>query len=251
MKDVLNKVFKIISGFIFAILVMIIIAIICYVVRINYLAAHDRLGEIRTNFYTILTQSMHPNIKAGDIVVTYREDNNEYKKGDVITFVSRANGNINITHRIKEVYNENGLSYQTKGDNNNSVDNEIIPSEYVLGKVIFKIPKAGYIQQFLVSKTGWILAIVLPSMAIIIYDILKIFKKVYGKNNIVNDEDEEIKKRKKHLEKVLNSNDEIDSEEFLINDQEATITSQQEIKEKPVLDEELKTQDEEEEIELL
>ena len=80
MKDILNKILKAISGFIFAILVLIIIAILFYVVRINYLAAHDRLGEIRTNFYTILTQSMHPTIKAGDIVVTYREDEDKYGK---------------------------------------------------------------------------------------------------------------------------------------------------------------------------
>ena len=211
MKDILNKIFKIFSTIIFAILVLIIIAIVFYVIRINYLASHDRLGEIKTNFYTILTQSMHPNIKAGDIVVTYRNDDNVYKEKDVITFVSRANGNINITHRIQEVYNDHGkYSYKTKGDNNNTADNEIIESDYVLGKVVFKIPKAGFVQQFLVSKTGWIIAIVLPSLGIIIYDILKLVKKAYGKNNLIDDEDKEIQKRKKELEKIMQTEEVIE-----------------------------------------
>ena len=120
---------------------------------------------------------MYPKIKAGDIIVTYRNDDNKYQKGDVITFISEANGNINITHRVEQVYDVNDVySYKTKGDNNNAADSEIIPSSNVLGKVIFKIPKAGYIQQFLVTRTGWIIAIVLPSMGIIIYDVLKVLK---------------------------------------------------------------------------
>ena len=100
-------------------------------------------------------------------------------------------------------------SYKTKGDNNSSADAEIIKDNNVLGKVIFKIPKAGYIQQFLVSKTGWIVAIVLPSLGIIIYDILQIFKK--ARNKLINNDDDEVKKRKKKLKEVLeDSEDNID-----------------------------------------
>ena len=248
--NILNKIFKIISGIIFAILVLIIIAIISYVIRINYLASQDRLGDIKTNFYTILTQSMHPNIKAGDIVITYKNDDDKYEKEDVITFISKANGGINITHRIKDVYIENGvLSYQTKGDNNNSVDAEIIPSYNVLGKVIFKIPKAGYIQQFLVSRTGWIIAIVLPSLGIIIYDILKLLKKAYGKQNKIDDEDEEIKKRKKQLENVLNT----DTVEPFDIDKVSPVDPKYEISQNEIVASEVETSktEQEEEIEIL
>ena len=204
MKNILSKIAKIFTYIIFAFLLLVIVGIITYVIRINYLASQDRLGEIKTNFYTILTQSMYPTIKAGDIVVTYREDDNIYEKKDIITFISEANGNITITHRVLDVYEKNNeYSYKTKGDNNRSADNEIIPSYNVLGKVIFKIPKAGYIQQFLVSRTGWIVAILLPSLGIIIYDVLKIFKKTYKKRKIVDDEDEEVKKRKQELNKIM------------------------------------------------
>lgn len=209
MKSVINKIFKIISSAIFTILVLLIAIIIIYIVRVRFLAGNDRLGEVRTNFYTILTQSMYPTIKAGDVVITYKEDDNKYNKGDVITFVSDMNGGITITHRVKEVYNLNGAySYQTKGDNNNTADSGVVSSEKVLGKVIFKIPKAGYIQQFLVSKTGWIVAIVIPALAIILGDILKIFKSIGKKKKIQELETDRAIEAKKRLKEVFENESE-------------------------------------------
>lgn len=179
MKKVLNRIGKIISSALFVILMLIIALIIIYIVRIKVLASSGRLGEVRTNFYTILTQSMYPKIQAGDIIITYRNDNDIYNVDDVITFVSTANASngITITHRVIEVSTLNGeYYYRTKGDNNNTADSSSVKANNVIGKVIFKIPKAGYIQQFLVTRTGWIVAIVLPCLGIVIYDILKIFR---------------------------------------------------------------------------
>ena len=198
MKDAIHKFFKILSSVIFALLVLLIILILGYIIRVRFLAGSDRLGEVRTNFYTILTQSMYPTIKAGDVVITYKEDNNIYNKGDIITYVSNNNGGITITHRVYEAYNADGTySYKTKGDNNNAPDSEIIKSESVLGKVVFKIPKAGYIQQFLSSKFGFIVAIVLPALGIIISDILKLFRRNNKKYDKMLDNDRAIEARKR------------------------------------------------------
>lgn len=205
MKETLNKLLKVLSSIVFAFLVLIILLIIFYIARINYLAKNDRLGDIHINFYTILTQSMHPTIKAGDVVITYKHDDNKYNKGDIITFVSNANGGINITHRIDKVYDKNTVPrYKTKGDNNNAPDNEIVEGKYVLGKVFLTLPKVGYIQQFLVSKTGWIIAIVLPAMGIIIYDILKLFKTAFKKDKKL-EQTEAVVAAKQNLEEVLAS----------------------------------------------
>ncbi len=167
------------------------------------MASNDKLGDVRINFYTILTQSMYPTIKAGDIVITYKSLDGKYNNGDVITFVSDNNGGITVTHRIVEVFNvNNNYSYKTKGDNNNAPDNDVISEDHVLGKVVMKIPKVGYIQQFLVSKTGWIAAVILPCLGIVIYDILKLFRLAArkGKNLIVQDKrTEDARKRLKEV----------------------------------------------------
>lgn len=204
MRDIVNRIMKIISSAIFVVLVLLIILIVFYIVRVNFLASNDKLGEVKINFYTILTQSMYPTIKAGDVVITYKEDNNKYNDGDVITFVSQQNGGITITHRVDEVYNVNdSYSYKTKGDNNNAPDNEITSGDNVLGKVVVKIPKVGYIQQFLVSKTGWIVAVILPCLGIVIYDILKLFKHTARKGSQLIKRDKRTEKARKKLKEVV------------------------------------------------
>lgn len=207
MRKTINWILKVVSSAVFVILVLIIAILIFYIVRVNVLANNDKLGTVRINVYTILTQSMYPTIKAGDVVVTYKDENNKYDAGDVITFISPNNAGVTITHRVNEVISLNDqYSYKTKGDNNNTVDAEIVKSSNVVGKVIFKVPKAGYIQQFLVSKTGWIVAVVLPALGIIIYDLLKIFLVATGikpRNSVEKSLDDENNERVKNARKRL------------------------------------------------
>ena len=197
MKSLLNKIFKIISTIIFVILVILIIAILGYVIRVKYLASTGRLGDIKVNFYTILTQSMVPTIYAGDVIVTYKNDDNKYEIGDILTYRSDLNGGINITHRIKESYIVNGkYSYKTKGDNNSVADSEIVKGERVLGKVILKIPKVGYFQHYLVKNRLIIIGVLLASLSVVIYDVVKMFEGVRRKNDdsVIEDEIEDEEK---------------------------------------------------------
>ena len=76
------------------------------------MAGNDKLGDIKINIYTILTQSMYPTIKAGDVIVTYKNDNNKYNTGDIITFISQNNVGMTITHRVEEVSSLNGECYR-------------------------------------------------------------------------------------------------------------------------------------------
>ena len=161
------------------------------------------------NFYTILTQSMYPTIKAGDVVVTYSEDNNHYRTGDVITFISRGNGGITVTHRITEVYVNNGnYSYKTKGDGNNTSDRELVDGADVLGKVVLKLPMVGYFQQFLVSKTGWIVVVLLPCLGIVIYDIIKIVRIAARNSRSVIARTKESDDARKKLKEVIEEDEE-------------------------------------------
>ncbi len=188
MKKRLKLISKIISSTLFVILLFIMVFLLVYVVRVKILANNNDLGEVKLNFYTILSPSMYPTIKPGDIIVTYKED--AYYKGDIITFVSSSNisSGKTITHRIySEPIEMNGkMQYTTKGDNNPTLDSAPANEDNVLGKVLFKIPKAGYIQQFLLSKIGWVSVILIPCLGVVVYDILKIFK-IAGKKtkNIV------------------------------------------------------------------
>ena len=133
------------------------------------------------NAYVVLTGSMLPQIQVKDVVVTKKTKPTDLKEGDVITFASadtRFLGTI-ITHRIiKKNYDAQTKSYtfQTKGDNNNVADSALVPQNNIYGRVILKIPKLGYLQEFLATDGGWIIVILIPCLAVLSYDIVKIAK---------------------------------------------------------------------------
>ena len=131
--------------------------------------------------YIIVSGSMEPIIKVNDAIVIKRTDATNIKVGDVITYksVEPSYYGIMITHRVIDIINENGVTkYVTKGDHNETRDINPISIDQVYGKFIMRIPKIGYIQYFLATAYGWIIAIVIPCLGIIIYDIMKLVRTI-------------------------------------------------------------------------
>ncbi len=142
------------------------------------------------NAYVVMSGSMLPEIKVKDIVVTKRVPEERLTQDNIITFISpdsRFNG-ITITHRIIEKYYDstvNGYYYKTKGDANNIADEALVPYDNILGKVILRIPKLGYLQDLLASKGALLIVVIIPCLAIFSYDIMKMFKKMGQKTKII------------------------------------------------------------------
>lgn len=181
----INKILKWLSTLILVILVM--IGIVLIGIFISGKVAQSKGKTPPISLYTIISPSMTPNIKVYDVVVVKTTDTSALQVGDVISFYSNNvyfDGKP-ITHRIVEKYNtEEGISYITKGDANAVVDNEYVYEQNIVGKVIFKIPALGRVQFFLASQGGWFIAILIPALAVISYDIVKIAKLVAVKNKI-------------------------------------------------------------------
>jgi signal peptidase len=138
--------------------------------------------------YTIISPSMTPNIKVYDVVFVKKVDTNNLKVNDVITFYSTNAffGGTPITHRIVEILDvpESGTMYRVKGDANEDADEEKVLPSNVIGKVLFRIPNLGKLQFFLASKTGWLVAILIPAVVILIYDIYKLIKLIMVKKKL-------------------------------------------------------------------
>lgn len=135
---------------------------------------------------------MAPQIKVKDVVITKKIPENDLKVKDVITFISPDPrfGGISITHRIIEkMYDakQNRYLYRTQGDANNVADSVPVPNDNILGKVILRIPKLGYLQDLLASKGGLIVVVLIPSLAIISFDIMKAFKRLGKKTKIIKE----------------------------------------------------------------
>ena len=138
--------------------------------------------------YTIVSPSMVPAINVLDVVVTMRVNNPEdLEKGDIITFNStdyRYSG-VLVTHRIVNIEKTSSGEYlfTTKGDNNNTQDSSRISFDEIYGRVLFRIPKIGYIQYYLSSILGWVAIIIVPAVMIIGYDIYKLIKTLKSKDD--------------------------------------------------------------------
>lgn len=129
----------------------------------------------------VLTESMEDYIFAGDLIVVEEVDPTTLKKGDVITFFDPlGNGTSTVTHRIIDVVNdENGLYFQTQGDNNNTPDRELVEAGAVIGIYVFRIPLIAHIAIFMQTVPGLIISIFVPLCAFIGYDLIR--RKQYEK----------------------------------------------------------------------
>ena len=81
------------------------------------------------------------------------------------------------------IININQEKISTKGDANRTSDPEIITQNMVIGKVIFVIPKLGYLVSFSKTIPGVIFLIIIPCSILIGDEILKIFQN-YKKHGV-------------------------------------------------------------------
>ena len=140
--------------------------------------------------FTIISPSMTGTINVYDVAFVKRINTDNLKEGDIITFYSENTffGGTPITHRIVKVIDspDIGKLFMVKGDANAKADDEKVKPSNVVGKVYFKIPQLGRIQFFLASKSGWIVAILIPALAIISYDVYKIFRLFLLKSKLLS-----------------------------------------------------------------
>ncbi len=92
------------------------------------------------SLYTVQSGSMEPTIKVGSLIIVRPQTT--YKKGDIITFKSEAEKNLEkpkhpTTHRIYDIkITAKDIYFVTKGDFNKIPDTQLTKKDLVIGKVI-------------------------------------------------------------------------------------------------------------------
>ena len=181
LKNALHFIATVLMYSICLIMIIVFLVIVVNFVDKQYNLKNGNNKKDLFSAYTIVSPSMVPSINVLDVVVTMRVNNPEdLKKGDIITFNStdyRYSG-VLVTHRIVDIEKTSSGEYlfTTKGDNNNTPDSSRISFNEIYGRVLFRIPKIGYIQYYLSSILGWVAIIIVPAVMIIGYDIYKLIK---------------------------------------------------------------------------
>lgn len=92
----------------------------------------------------IVSGSMRPYIEVGDILLLQKvKDTKEIEVEDIIQF---EQDEVLVSHRVVKIANDNEESvYYTKGDNNVSIDTQVVKANQIKGRVITTIPKLGWL----------------------------------------------------------------------------------------------------------
>ncbi|MBM3132989.1 MAG: signal peptidase I, partial [Chloroflexi bacterium] len=92
----------------------------------------------------IVSGSMEPAIDIGDITLVRKVNPDSIEEGDIIKF--KGGDERSVIHRVIGVTTEDNVKvFQTKGDANDGPDRQPVYADRVEGKVVFTIPKVGWL----------------------------------------------------------------------------------------------------------
>jgi len=179
----------------FKVLKVIFISILIVLLSLNiYIIVQSKLkpDEVPSIFkykpFIVLSGSMEPDIKVGDLVIVKKTTIDELNDNDIIAFRD-AEGSV-TTHRIiKTIELDNKKCFKTKGDNNNTEDDTSVCENQIEGKYQSKISKIGKFIMFIQDPLGFTVIM----LSVLIVCILVYFISVRGINKKVELSEEELK----------------------------------------------------------
>ena len=114
---------------------------------------------------TVMSGSMEPAIRTGDVVVNRPIAPLEARVGDVVTFREPGAGSRFITHRVRRITARGGrVTFITKGDANTGTERWTMPAGGELGRVQFHLPRLGYALFWTRGRHAILILITIPAL---------------------------------------------------------------------------------------
>ena len=186
-KRIIKNVFKVI------IYPIIILVLICNIILlIQKITSPDKIASLfGYKAFVISSGSMEPTLNIGDIVITKETKQEQIQKNNIITFMEDG---YTVTHRVADIIEKDGDTYyQTKGDNNNTYDAELVKYEDIEGVYVFKINSIGNIVVYAQSTTAVMIIIICA-----IYIIYRISSRKDDRKNARHEKRIEYEKKNKN-----------------------------------------------------
>ena len=158
-----KKFLKVLKGIVIGILAIILIMNVYVIIQTK-----SKPNKVPSIFgykpFIVLSGSMESKIKVGDLVFVKEVDSATLKVDDIIAF--RDEKNVVTTHRIINIVNtDKGACYETKGDNNNTKDENMVCADNIEGRYQGRIAKVGSAILFVQQPLGF--AVMMLSLFIV------------------------------------------------------------------------------------
>lgn len=149
-------------------------SLILYVLAISFQRFSNNRAIFGYRVFTVATGSMEPAYEVGDVILVKETIPEELQVGDVITYLGNRSSvsGIIITHRIIniETKSDGTLSFTVKGDAN-QVEDPVIDSSQIYGKVTMKLTFITFISNIVHNQYGFFFLIFVPIVLFIFLEV--------------------------------------------------------------------------------
>lgn len=158
-----NKVLKYIFKAI-QILVYVVLALFVFVVVLQRFS-DNKISFFNYRMFTVISESMAPKYKVGDILVSKEVDPSKIKVGDVISYKGTSGSFQDkiITHQVTEINKNSSGKYvfHAKGLAN-IIEDPLVYEDQLYGVVVYKTKILSLIYKIIATPVGFILFVLIP-----------------------------------------------------------------------------------------
>ena len=126
--------------------------------------------------FAILSGSMEPTLRVGDLVIDRRVEARDVRPGDIVTFrePGRRFTPADAPDRALPRPRRPGL-HVTRGDANSGVESWTIPPDGTVGRVEFDVPKLGHLTTRIGDRFGRVALVVVPALLLGLFELKRLW----------------------------------------------------------------------------
>ena len=126
---------------------------------------------------TVLSGSMTPTIRTGDVIVVRPISPAEAKVGDIVTFKDPAGSDRLLVHRVRAISRVGEqVEVITRGDANTTQERWKVAADGTIGRVAYRVPALGFAAVWIGSPAGRVGLVILPALLLAAMFLMRIWR---------------------------------------------------------------------------
>lgn len=126
---------------------------------------------------TVMSGSMTPYIRTGDVVIAMPIAPLDVRPGDIVSFNDPSRGGKLVTHRVRQMRRQGPrVNFITRGDANTGVEKWSVRADHKISRTVLRLPKLGFPLVFARTRTGLLALVLVPMLLLGTLEIASIWK---------------------------------------------------------------------------